>query len=167
MRLLDHALEVRELAVAVEGDVIDNDGCVLTQEEIAEIFAGKELAFETKLESCVRVLRGLEAAADAIKVEEERLAKRRLARSRNADSLRAYIRSCMKTAELRKVETATHTVTLTAPKERVVVDDVNRLPSGCYREERVADKKAIRSALDKGPVPGAHIELGEDVLSIR
>lgn len=87
---------------------------------------------------------------------------------RKAAAMRNIALALMQAAEQSNVVTPSATLTLRNPATSVVVDDVNALPQG-FTETTVSPRKAeIKKALEAGEdVPGAHLETGDDSISIR
>ncbi len=76
--------------------------------------------------------------------------------------------SMMQYASQDKVTLTEATLSITKPRTSVCVEDANQLPQGYYQTERVADKKAIKAAIDAGEtIPGASLKTGEAGLTIR
>jgi uncharacterized protein YdcH (DUF465 family) len=87
---------------------------------------------------------------------------------RKAEALKGLAHGMMEAAEQRKIILPQATLSIMAGRKRVVVDDVDALPQGMFRTERVALKDEIASSLHaEGAVPGAHLEIGPPTLSIR
>lgn len=74
--------------------------------EFTDTLESIEEAIEDKLENTAKVIRAIEAEANAIKVEEERLKKRRQALEGNADRLKEYIFHTMQITGKDKVKGA-------------------------------------------------------------
>jgi len=153
-------------------DYIDEDTGEVAEEfgDFAAALSRIEDAIDDKVEGCAKVIRHLDADMEALRSEEVRLAKRRKSVESNKERLRKYIRENMQIAQKDKIKTALFTVFLAAAKERVVIDDEDAVPDA-YRGEvkrPPPSKTAIMDAVKRGEVvAGAHVELGDPVLSIR
>lgn len=109
-----------------------------------------------------------ESLVGAIKVREADLAARRNRFERKSDAMKTLIRHVMKAAQLPKVILTEATLTVTKAKTSVGIEDLNELPQGFYHTNRVADRGAIRAAIESGEtVPGAILVLGSEGLTIR
>lgn len=96
------------------------------------------------------------------------LAERKARYQRKADAMKALIQSIMESAGLHKLALPEATLSILSGRTSVNVTDVNELPQGFYSTERKADKKALKSALEKGEaIPGAELVMGEDTLTVR
>lgn len=106
--------------------------------------------------------------ASAIKEREAALKERRERYERQGDAFKSLMLSLMKHAEQDRVTLVEASLSITKPRSSVVVEDANQLPQGYFSLERVADKKAIKDAIDAGEeIPGAFMQAGETGLTIR
>jgi len=103
-----------------------------------------------------------------IKEREADLEDRRKRYEQQAEAYKTLMLSLMQYASQDKVTLTEATLSITKPRSSVVIDNINELPQGFYRNERVADKKAIKDAIDAGAAPpGASLKTGEAGLTIR
>ena len=127
-------------------------------------------AIDDKVEGCAKVIRHLDADMEALRAEEVRIAKRRKSIEGNKERLRKYVRENMQFAQRDKIKTLLFTISLSAAKERVIIDSEDAVPDS-YRAEAKRpppDKASIMAAHVRGEtVPGAHVELGDQVLVIK
>jgi hypothetical protein len=87
---------------------------------------------------------------------------------RKAEALKGLAHGMMEAAEQRKIILPQATLSIMAGRKRVVVDDVDALPQGFVKVERVPLKTELAAALNvEESVPGAHLEIGPPTLSIR
>ena len=106
--------------------------------------------------------------AEAIKARTSDLYARQKRFERKADAMKKLIKALMDAADQDKITLPEATLSVTAPRTTVNVVDVDQLPQGYFRTERIADKKAIGEALKAGnEIPGAELALGEEGLTIR
>jgi hypothetical protein len=100
--------------------------------------------------------------------EEKRLAARRQARERRAESLRDYLRMSLDAAGVAKIKTTTHTISVGDGPQRVVVEDEGSVPAEYLRTKIEVDKRAILDVLKAHGecVPGTRVERGR-VLRIK
>lgn len=129
--------------------------------EVYENVEGLEaltVALNDKLEACACVYKEMQAEADAVKAEKNRLAKREKALRNRADRLRLYIQGGMEASGTKKLESPRARIT-SRRSSSVVVDDEAMLPKAFVRTKHEPDKAAIRDAIKHGtPVLGAHME---------
>ena len=125
-------------------------------------------AIDAKAAGIAHVLAQLDAEAEAMRVEEKRLAARRQARERRAESLRDYLRMSLDAAGVPKIKTSTHTISVGDGPQRVVVEDEGAIPAEFLRTKIEIDKRAILVAMQSlgECVPGTRVERGR-VLRIK
>lgn len=143
-----------------------NDMEGLTPEIIDDSMAALNDELEAKVLSCAKYLRGIEAEAKAIKEAEQNMAARRKALEGRAASFKEYVRACMVRSELAKANDPEISITITKPRDLVVVDNEDEVPEEFVRTERKISKTDLGKALKDGPVAGAHIEKGQPGLRI-
>jgi hypothetical protein len=96
------------------------------------------------------------------------LTGRRARYERRSEFMKELIRGVLKAAKLDKLALPEATVSILPGRQSVGISDMNDLPQGFYKISREADKAAIKKALDAGEdVPGAHMVIGSEGLSIR
>lgn len=127
---------------------------------------------ETDLNSLVKRLVSIRqdaaAMASAVKAIKQDNAERQARFERKADGATALLKSLLLAADLDKVTLPEATVSITKPRTKCVIDDVNELPQGFYAVERKPKTAEIKAALEAGDeVPGARLELGDDGLMVR
>lgn len=109
-----------------------------------------------------------ESMVSAIKERASDLEARKARFTRQSEAMKKLIKSLMEAAGEGKIVLPEATLSITKGHEKIIVDDVDALVQGFYRTERIADKAAIKTALDAGSeVPGAHKETGETSLVVR
>lgn len=93
----------------------------------------------------------------------------RIARfERQADGYAALIKTVMQAADLQKLVLPEATVSITKPRTKVEIREVNDLPQGFYAVERRPKPAEIKAALEAGEqVPGAELVLGDEGLMVR
>ncbi len=109
-----------------------------------------------------------ETMVDAIKARISDLEGRKARYARQSDAMRKLIKGLMDAAGQTKLTLPEATLSIAKGREKIVVDDVNELVQGFFKTERIADKEAIKAALDAGEtIPGAHKETGPESLVVR
>ena len=127
-----------------------------------------EDAIEVKAQAIVIMAKEWEAEAEALKEEQDRLAKRRKTLENRADGIRKYLLSQLVSAKLTKLKTKLFTMTVNPAKDSVVVDDIELLPPEFVRTKKEAEKAAIKKALEEGQgLKGVHLETGQPSLTVR
>lgn len=140
------------------------DGIAVVDAETGEYYDSENISelegrIEDKIDAIACYIKEVDSDADAMKAEEQRIAKRRKAAEVRSDRLRQYLMAWMQESGRRKAETARSCVSLRRAESVKVYDDL-ALPDGFMRQriENVPDKKAIKAAIKAGEqVPGAEI----------
>lgn len=124
-----------------------------------------EEVLEDKVENIGKMIRCLEADAEAIKAEEKRLADKRKSIENKISSIKSYVQHELEVAGLNKVKRPTITISIQANPPSVLVKDESLIPS--HYMIPVApklDKKAVLSFLKEGgEVPGCEITQSRSV----
>jgi hypothetical protein len=124
--------------------------------------------FDLKAESIIRFIRNLEAQADAVKSEEERLAARRKAVENKAAWLKDYIADTMRSMNLREVKAGIFEAKFRKNPASPNITNKALIPAQYFtpQEPRI-NNAAIKDALKAGEaIEGAELVQGES-LSIR
>lgn len=114
-------------------------------EDVEAALATLQGDLEHKAGGVVRVLRNLEADADAYGAEEKRLTARRKTAEAQIERLREYMRSCMASAGITRIKCGSFSVTLSPGQERVEIVDIDKIDPKFVRTKttRDADKRAL------------------------
>jgi hypothetical protein len=114
-------------------------------EDVEAALATLQGSIEHKAGGVVRVLRNLEADAEAYGTEEKRLSQRRKSAEAQIERLREYMRSCMAGAGITRIKCGSFSVTLSPGQERVEIVDIDKLDPKYVRTktQRDADKRAV------------------------
>lgn len=143
------------LAVIEGGMVVDNNsGEILFDSDNLEELEGEYL---DKLEACGIYCKNEQSEIDAIKAEEQALAKRRRVKENKVKRLKEYMLTSMDATETKKLDTPKVAIT-TRRSKRVVIDDESKIPDVFTIVKRSVDKTLVRDALKTGNVDGAHME---------
>ncbi len=133
-------------------------------EETGEIINAADLdAVEAeaheKLESTALYVRELNAEADALKDEIERLTDRRRSLEKRSTFLKGLMLQGIDALGATKLKTPMVTISVRTSKAvELDADALDKIPESFVRVKREADKTAIKSAIEGGfDVPGAHI----------
>ncbi|KAA3518861.1 hypothetical protein GOZ96_04955 [Agrobacterium vitis] len=106
-----------------------------------------------------------------IKAKETEFAERRRRMEERVERIKATIEQAMLTAEQDSLRLPTATLTLKKQSPSLIVTNEADIPTQFWIEqERPApklNKKALRDALDKGPVTGATLDNGSRSISVR
>lgn len=140
---------------------------LLTSGEIDEqIFTDtlQAMGTEEKLESYCKVIRQLEADAEMLKAEKERIEKRKKTVDNSIDRMKRAIVDFLKAQGTQKASAGTFAVTLSTSKAVSVVDE-SKVPKKYFvKQEPKIDKQTIRELLLKGAkVKGCELQINEGV----
>ena len=114
---------------------------------------------EHKLLSIARVRASIKADSEAVKAEEERLAKRRKALENSRARLEAYAQEQMELAGIDKAKDAAFTVAIQNNPPSVDIRDERKIDARWWIPQPAKlDKQAIKKAIQDGlDVPGAEL----------
>lgn len=120
-------------------------------------------SFEEKVENVIKIIRMYESYQEAIKVEEQRMKKRREGYEKKCERLAAYIENNMRAIGKEKVEGILFTARIQKNPPKVVVQNPDYIPAHFFnRSAPTLDKEAIKKALQAGAtVPGASLKQEE------
>jgi chaperonin cofactor prefoldin len=134
---------------------------------LQDTLEGVQGEYEFKLESYCKVIKNLEADAEALKNEAKRLTDRRKVLENNIDRLKKAMFESMKATNTPKVKGQLFTVAIqkNGGKLPIIVDvDVTELPDELVKVVESPDLEAIGKLLEKGESPLAHYgERGESL----
>jgi hypothetical protein len=161
------ALDVAELERQIDNLIISYPELAEDEELRAGMIDG-----ETNLLTIVNRIVGHKLDADTmvgqIKQRQSDLSERKARFERRSEAMKTLLKNILSRANLDKIVTPEATVSITRPRESVSIIDIEALPQGFYKTERVADKVAIGNALKTGEdVPGAGLCYGEAGISVR
>lgn len=156
-------------------------------EDLTDLLDSLEGDIEDRVDALAAVARTIEAHAKAAKAEIARMQDRARALENRAKRVRRHMLGVLQVSGLRRVKSPRFTVSLSAGRSRVVVDDVARLPAWAVDERVVREARkdaiarALKAAREDGEVaegvlldhrgepdiPGVHVEHGDETLTIR
>ena len=111
-----------------------------------------------------KVNANLNADIEALKAEEKRIAEKRKHIENSQERLKKYIETILTLAGETKVKDGTFTVSI-RQTQAVNVIDLDKLPFNFKKMSYVADKKAIKQAIDNGDtVEGAELVINKSVV---
>jgi hypothetical protein len=138
--------------------------------ELEERLANLVDAQLKKVDGIAHMLAHFEAQTALAAAEVKRLQARKQAFERATERLEKSVRSAMESANLRKLEGETSTLSLRTAPPSVFIIDENLVPTSykVNKTEIVIDKLALKRALASGTdVPGAALNLGNSYLVRR
>ena len=160
MKLYELTSDVLALQDLLENELED-------EQMLLDTLEGVQWEYEFKLEQYAKVVRNLEADAEALKNEVTRLTNKRRVIENNVERLKSIMFDSMKATNTPKVKGNILSVAIqkNGGKLPVVVDvDTSKLPDELVKVTEVPDLDAIRKALDAGDCKYAHYgERGESL----
>ncbi|SFI35391.1 MULTISPECIES: siphovirus Gp157 family protein [unclassified Bacillus (in: firmicutes)] len=121
------------------------------QEAIHDTLQAIDEAIDDKVQGAALLIRNIEAQAEAIKVEEKRLADRRKFFENNCKSIKDYLYQQMVTVDKRRIKGALVTVGIQKnPVSLDIAADAVIPPEYMIPQEPKVDKKALLAAVKDG-----------------
>lgn len=145
MKLYEINEALEKLLMLESGNFVDTEtGEILTAEAVDEL----ELAREEKIESCLLFVKNMNAEAEMIKAEIEKLTARKKACENKASWCKEYVQNALKGE---KFKTARVAVSYSNRQKLEFVGDINNMPEEFLRyKEPELNKTAITNALKAG-----------------
>lgn len=112
----------------------------------------------------------LDAAAQAKACSDRiaQLAQRQARHEARAEALRGAVHQAMRDIGLPRLKDAEFTAFRSDGKDKVVVEDQDKLPGGYVRTKREPDRAALLAALKSGEeIPGAVLARGDETLTVK
>ncbi|OMF70468.1 siphovirus Gp157 family protein [Paenibacillus glucanolyticus] len=133
-----------------------------------QMLDGMEGAISDKLDGYCKVIKTLEAEAEAVKTESLRLSQRETSLKNQVSRIKEAMKSGMIRLNIDKHKSTLFTVSVTKPRQRVEVTNLDAVPSELIRVTRDVDKKSVMDLLKSGQkVHGVELVDGESGLTIR
>lgn len=161
MKLYEIAERYNNLAALLEDDTIP-------AEVVAEALKGVETELNEKVEQLAYIIKNTAAEVDALRGEEQRLAKRRRAAEAKIESIKAYCREQMMSVGVERIKGAYLTVGVQNTPAALIIDNEADLPMELFKPQPAKlDSAELKNRLLKGEtIAGAHLEQGK-ALHIR
>ena len=139
------------------------DPCISEEEMQNYLDAVKDQIAE-KMEGCCKVLKTIEAQANALKEEERRLRERRQVFENRATRLKNYMGDELKRAGIKKVEGSLFTTYMQKNPPSLRVVDEKAISDPWWRTVRTLDKQKMMDAIKSGcTIGGVEITQGESL----
>lgn len=149
-----------------KGGFVDDDGNPVDPEERRremqqawfDTLDGMEQELVCKAENVAVYIKNMEAEAKTLKAEEDKLKARRQAKESTAKRMREYLMSCMKQANISKIDEPKAAISLRNNPESVEISDENEFISWANEEHDdflrfkapEINKTAVKNALKSG-----------------
>lgn len=141
-----------------------------------ELHDDEELRFDTLdgeteikmfLQRCVINVMLYTAEKEATYTTIKKLEERAERWDKRTKFYRALIQDVMQTADLRNISLPEATLNLQTAPSKVVITDETKLPEKAFRIIKSVDKSKLKEMLKDGPVAGAELSNGGQMLVIR
>lgn len=109
-----------------------------------------DAALEEKLESTAKVIRNLEAEAEALEAEEKRLKARKMAVKNRIADIKGYVQQNLEAMGKDKVTSGIFKWSIQANAPSVNILDESLIPDAYWKIERKSMKTEIKKAIEAG-----------------
>lgn len=152
MRLYDLSTNINAIWEMVESEEVD-------LEVLESTLLSLEEAFETKAEGIAAMMKNLDAEAEAIKQEEQRLSARRRVVESKQKWLKSYLENEMERTGITKVKTPRFTLSLQLNPPAVEILDPSAIPAEymLYPEPQPNKKAILEAFKNKELVSGVRL----------
>lgn len=122
---------------------------------------------ETKADNIAKVLRDFDGDIEALKFEEERLAKKRKAIENRQKQLKEYLQNAMLVLDKRKFKTDLFSFNIQKNAPSLKILDESKIPEDYYKIERKLNKNDLKEAVKSGLFEDAAELVQTESLRIR
>lgn len=122
---------------------------------------------ETKADNIAKVLRDFDGDIEALKSEEERLAKKRKAIENRQKQLKEYLQNAMLVLDKRKFKTDLFSFNIQKNAPSLKILDESKIPEDYYKIERKLNKNDLKEAVKSGLFEDAAELVQTESLRIR
>lgn len=122
---------------------------------------------ETKAENIAKVLRDFDGDIEALKSEEERLAKKRKAIENRQKQLKEYLQNAMLVLGKRKFKTDLFSFNIQKNAPSLKILDESKIPEDYYKIEKKLNKNDLKEAVKNGLFEDAAELVQTESLRIR
>ncbi len=105
---------------------------------------------ETKADNIAKVLRDFDGDIEALKFEEERLAKKRKAIENRQKQLKEYLQNAMIVLDKRKFKTDLFSFNIQRNAPSLKILDESKIPDDYYKIEKKLNKNDLKEAVKNG-----------------
>lgn len=122
---------------------------------------------ETKADNIAKVLRDFDGDIEALKSEEERLAKKRKAIENRQRQLKEYLQNAMLVLDKRKFKTELFSFNIQKNAPSLKILDESKIPEDYYKIEKKLNKNDLKEAVKNGLFEDAAELVQTESLRIR
>lgn len=137
--------------------------------DYTEMLEGMEGAYSDKLDGYCKIIKQLEADAAALDAESLRLSQRKTTIENNIKRMKEAVKVSLMRTGTDKHKSLLFTVTVSKPRQRVEVTNIDAVPSEFLKQsDPTVDKKLVMEKIKAGEiVHGCSLVDGERGLTIR
>lgn len=136
--------------------------------DYSEMLSKAEGAISDKLDGYCKVIKTLEAEAEAVGAESQRLAQRKTVLENQVKRMKEAMKMGMIRLNMDKHKSTLFTVSVTKPRQRVEVTNIDAVPSELLKIKKEVDKTAAAELLKSGKkVSGVALVYGGSGLMIK
>lgn len=122
---------------------------------------------ETKADNIAKILRDFDGDIEALKSEEERLAKKRKAIENRQKQLKEYLQNAMLVLDKRKFKTDLFSFNIQKNAPSLKILDESKIPEDYYKIEKKLNKNDLKEAVKNGLFEDAAELVRTESLRIR
>lgn len=168
-------MKLYEIGAAYQQLQEDIENGLIPEEAIPDTLECITMALDEKADNIACLIKNLQAEAQAIKAEEEKLAERRKSKEKEADRLTQYLSDILLQSGYKTIETARNKITFRKNPPKVVIDDEKAFIEWAAENAKyflkyanpTVNKTAVKDAITSGAVVmGAQI-ISEERISIK
>lgn len=139
----------------------------LEEEELQGHLKNIDDEIEIKAENIAKVLRSLDAEAEAYKKEIERFTLKKQGAESRAKRLKAYLQEAMEAVDKKKFKTELFSFNIQKNAPSLKILDESKIPEDFYKIERKLDKVEFKKAVKEGLYEEAAELVQSESLRIR
>ncbi len=121
----------------------------LTEGELIQALGTLEEMTRDKVDNIACYIKSLNAEAKALKEEEENLSNRRKSKENQAERLKEYIKNCLITREIKKLETTRNIISIAKTPGNAVISDQEAFINWASMNNKDLLKVDIRADISK------------------
>lgn len=139
----------------------------IEEEDLNSALENIDDEIETKADNIAKVLRDFDGDIEALKSEEERLAKKRKAIENRQKQLKEYLQNAMLVLDKRKFKTDLFSFNIQKNAPSLKILDESKIPEDYYKIERKLNKNDLKEAVKNGLFEDAAELVQTESLRIR
>ena len=139
----------------------------IEEEDLNSALENIDDEIETKADNIAKVLRDFDGDIEALKSEEERLAKKRKAIENRQKQLKEYLQNAMLVLDKRKFKTDLFSFNIQKNAPSLKILDESKIPEDYYKIEKKLNKNDLKEAVKNGLFEDAAELVQTESLRIR